>query len=101
MSELKIVQPNLALDPVCGMKVDPAKARGQAEHGGQKFYFCSPSCAQKFQMNPEQYLNRPMNSAKAHQAAAEPAPTAQRSEYTCPMHPEVLSDKPGSCPICG
>jgi hypothetical protein len=27
--------------------------------------------------------------------------TAEKVVYTCPMHPEVTSDKPGSCPKCG
>ena len=43
-------------DPVCHMKVDPAKARAQAEHHGKIYYFCCPGCAQKFQAEPERYL---------------------------------------------
>src|SRR5207253_1284006 len=63
VSELKVLQPNLTLDPVCGMKVNPAGARGGAvEHAGQTYYFCSPSCAQKFQANPQQYLDRPASA---------------------------------------
>ncbi len=27
--------------------------------------------------------------------------TAEHDTYTCPMHPTVLSDKPGNCPVCG
>ena len=49
-------QPTLAKDPVCGMTVDPAKAKATAEHAGQNYYFCCAGCAQKFQSNPEQYL---------------------------------------------
>jgi Cu+-exporting ATPase len=34
--------------------------------------------------------------------ALEPvAPMMTRVEYTCPMHPEIVKDGPGSCPICG
>lgn len=30
-----------------------------------------------------------------------PAPAAQAALYRCPMHPDVTSDKPGTCPKCG
>ena len=47
---------NGAIDPVCGMSVDPANARATAQHGGKTFYFCCPGCAQKFQADPRRYL---------------------------------------------
>jgi Cu+-exporting ATPase len=43
-------------DPVCGMKVDPARAAGTSAHGAQTFYFCSPGCKQKFDADPHRYL---------------------------------------------
>src|ERR1700746_3420091 len=45
-----------ARDPVCGMTVNPAKAKASAEYGGATYYFCCAGCAQKFQGAPEQYL---------------------------------------------
>ncbi len=45
-------------DPVCGMTVDPSAAKGQVEHTGKTYYFCSPQCARKFQQDPEQYLHK-------------------------------------------
>ncbi len=86
-----------AIDPVCGMTVDPATAPARAEHAGTTYYFCNPSCARKFQNDPERYLRG--TPSPAHM---EP-PVAARggAEYVCPMHPEVVSDKPGSCPKCG
>ncbi|MGZ4787231.1 MAG: heavy metal translocating P-type ATPase [Terriglobales bacterium] len=47
-----------AKDPVCGMNVDPAHARGQAEYKGNTYYFCCPGCEAKFKADPEKYLAR-------------------------------------------
>lgn len=80
-----------ATDPVCGMKVDRASAKHFLRHEGEKHYFCSAGCKGKFEAEPAKYLgDRP---------AAKPAPAG--TKYTCPMHPEIVRDGPGSCPICG
>jgi Cu+-exporting ATPase len=81
-----------ARDPVCGMTVDPATARHRAEHDGQSYFFCGAGCRTKFLAEPQRYLAR-----DAGPRPAEPAGT----QWTCPMHPEVVRDGPGSCPICG
>ncbi|UXN61761.1 heavy metal translocating P-type ATPase [Phyllobacterium zundukense] len=80
-----------AIDPVCGMKVDRASAKHFLRHEGEKYYFCSAGCLAKFENAPQDYLgDRP---------AAQPMPAG--TQYTCPMHPEIIRDGPGSCPICG
>jgi Cu+-exporting ATPase len=48
----------LALDPVCGMAVSPAKAATSAERDGQRYYFCSTRCAEKFSAQPEEYVKK-------------------------------------------
>ncbi|HXD43793.1 MAG TPA: heavy metal translocating P-type ATPase [Pseudolabrys sp.] len=78
------------IDPVCGMTVDPHTAKYRADHEGHPYYFCSGGCRTKFAANPEKYLG-----------AREPEPVAEGAIYTCPMHPEIRQDGPGSCPICG
>ena len=47
----------MGLDPVCKMEVNPASAEAQSEHGGVSFYFCSRACKEKFDQDPERYLN--------------------------------------------
>src|SRR5260370_9400059 len=89
---------NGVIDPVCGMTVDPAHAAATVEHEGKTYYFCAASCAQKFRAQPQRYLqgqpaHEPMTPA--------PAPPGGAVEYICPMDPEVHSDHPGPCPICG
>ncbi len=86
-----------AKDPVCGMTVDPARAAGVYEYGGKKWYFCSRHCLEKFRADPGKYTGeRPAEAP----APATPAPS-ENVTYTCPMHPEVVRDGPGACPICG
>lgn len=78
-------------DPVCGMTVDPATAKHSVRHQGRDFYFCSAGCKAKFEAEPQKYLGD----------RAAPPPMPKGTQYTCPMHPEIIRDKPGSCPICG
>lgn len=78
-------------DPVCGMSVAESSPHHVA-YGGQPWFFCCAHCLQKFQADPERYLNPTLA------VVARPAPD---SHYTCPMHPEIIQDDPGNCPICG
>jgi P-type Cu+ transporter len=106
-------QPKLK-DPVCGMTVDPARAAATLEHHGEKFFFCSKGCAQRFAADPAKFLVAPgtagmagsvqrQNTAPATSNANALGETTrgQGVRYTCPMHPEVVQMGPGACPKCG
>jgi Cu+-exporting ATPase len=85
------------LDPVCGMTVNPSTAAASVEHDGKKYYFCHPNCARKFQEEPNRYLH-----PHAQPEAMTPeTPPGSKVEYICPMDPEIVRDRPGSCPKCG
>ncbi|HUQ25648.1 MAG TPA: heavy metal translocating P-type ATPase [Burkholderiales bacterium] len=79
----------MAVDPVCGMTVEPATAAGSVEHQGTKYWFCSQHCVRAFSADPQKYL------------VEKKTPEARGGQYTCPMHPEILQIGPGSCPKCG
>ena len=81
-----------AVDPVCGMTVDPAKSPYRLSHAQKTYHFCSAGCRGKFAADPEKYLHGAI-------PVAETLP--EGTIYTCPMHPEVRQVGPGSCPICG
>src|SRR3989441_5989529 len=95
-------------DPVCGMEVDPARAAAKIEHHGKTYYFCCDGCLNLFRADPAKYLAAPANAGPIH-ASQSRAPTASISDpagrppvqYTCPMHPQIVRDRPGACPICG
>ena len=76
------------IDPECGMSVNPETAAGQFDFEGKTYYFCSKNCVTKFRQNPKSFLE-------------ELEAGSQDTEYTCPMHPEIVQIGPGSCPICG
>ena len=84
----------MATDPVCGMTVDPAKTAHHLELDGETFYFCCAGCRAKLQEDPERYL-RP---APSGDEAPAPRRAGTATVYTCPMHPDVRQQGPGSCP---
>ena len=99
-----------ATDPVCGMSVDPATAKHSAEHDGTTYYFCCNGCRTKFAADPEKYLkprepdlgstrDRSSNAQVGNSRLA--MPVIEGAIYTCPMHPEIRQEGPGTCPICG
>ena len=99
-----------ATDPVCGMKVDPSVAEHAVDHRGEQFYFCSAGCKGKFLADPGQYTghgfpDRAAGGRAEHATEPEHGQTTpsegESVEYTCPMHPEIRQDGPGTCPICG
>ncbi len=82
-------------DPVCGMSVDALVARAKTQYKGKEYSFCCDKCLQKFQLDPEKYLNP--QRANVGWASAH----ADNGIYTCPMHPEVRHKGQSTCPKCG
>lgn len=82
----------MAKDPVCGMNIDfSAQATYKFSYQDQEYFFCNQSCLENFKQNPDKYLH----------LGSEGKSTTPSIEYTCPMHPEIVQDQPGNCPICG
>ena len=84
---------NTAIDPVCSMTVDTTAGKPRHDHGGETYHFCGQRCCDQFAADPEHFLSG------AHLEAAANAPAG--TMFTCPMHPEIVKEGPGTCPICG
>ncbi|PCJ73536.1 MAG: copper-translocating P-type ATPase [Rhodobacteraceae bacterium] len=80
-------------DPVCGMKVDDKPDGQSADFGGETFHFCSQKCHDKFDVDPYFYASG--------NALARGTVIQAGTQYTCPMHPEIVREEPGACPLCG
>jgi len=85
-------------DIVCGMEV-LEDSTYQSLHEHKKYYFCSEQCKEKFDSSPNTYLHT--ESCPDSSCHVKTTPLSTNTQYTCPMHPEIIKDKPGSCPICG
>ena len=87
---------SIAVDPVCGMTVDPVHTEHHASFEGADYHFCSAGCRSKFTADPPRYLG-----PQARTASTDHAAIAEGVIWTCPMHPQIRRTGPGSCPICG
>src|SRR5512143_2196889 len=99
-------------DPVCGMTIEEKDAAATSIYQAKTYYFCSASCKEKFEKDPASYVGEIKPEKKKHALGS--CPTCGRelfpdelhthttkTEWTCPMHPEVHKPGPGACPKCG
>ena len=91
---------NAVRDPVCGMTVDTRTSNHGVVVNGTPYHFCSEGCLDKFKANPDRYLS-PSSNGPAHPATGPLPEPAEGTIWTCPMHPQIRRNGPGSCPICG
>ncbi|MCB2181288.1 MAG: cadmium-translocating P-type ATPase [Desulfobulbaceae bacterium] len=97
------------VDPVCGMSTEDESAFSGYEYKGTTYYFCSDHCLAKFKENPGDYgageskscCHGTSGTHADRSAAKEVKPSLKSRTYTCPMHPEVVQEGPGTCPKCG
>ena len=85
-------------DPVCGMTVKPGTPH-RSEYRGRTYFFCCAGCRAKFESDPERFASAAV--PEGSRSDAHPPGPARARLWTCPMHPEIVRDAPGSCPICG
>ncbi len=113
-------------DPVCNMIIEESDAVATSSYKGTTYYFCTETCKEEFDKNPEAFLgdrgrevpvageytcpmdpeirqDKPGSCPKCGMALEPVLPpiTIERTEWICPMHPEIVRETPGSCPICG
>ncbi len=92
------IQSALLKDPVCGMDVDESSEQ-HLQIENENYYFCSDNCLQKFAKNPDQYIHPENHSPECADGSCDL--DIGLTQFTCPMHPEIIEDHPGSCPKCG
>jgi Cu+-exporting ATPase len=94
-------------DPVCGMTVVPGSSEHRYEYRGRVYNFCCAGCLERFKADPKRYASATVTSSSAKREKGEKpvrsgeSPEMRTAFYTCPMHPEVRQENPGSCPKCG
>lgn len=88
-------------DPVCGMQVNEVSEHHHV-YESYHYYFCSQYCLDKFQDDPESYINnKTILDTNNHDHQPVLSGNIDSIKYTCPMHPEIIQNRSGSCPKCG
>lgn len=85
----------MVTDPVCNMTIEDKDAVATSTYKGTTYYFCSKPCKEKFDKGPGAYLKEKV------EVKFEKKGVPVKAEWTCPMHPEIVRNVQGSCPICG
>jgi len=88
-------------DPVCGMSVDPERARAKVEHAGRMFYFCCGGCAKKFESEPEEFLAKAAVVAGAGAASPSVLPMIAPARSAGMSLPIVGVVPEAKDPVCG
>ncbi len=119
----------MVTDPVCKMTIEEKDAVGKSVYKGVTYFFCTESCKENFDKDPEAFLEEKVSEQKMEVSEGviytcpmhpeiretKPVPCTKcgmalevvspslpiKTEWTCPMHPEIVRDSPGSCPLCG
>lgn len=97
--------PSLFEDPICHMLVERETAADAIVFQGNTYYFCNLNCSAKFSRAPLRYsgsaAETPDEQTQAGQAPMAASDAGKQNQFTCPMHPEIITTKPGPCPLCG
>ncbi|MCP9450452.1 MAG: YHS domain-containing protein, partial [Nitrospira sp.] len=96
----------MAIDPICGMTVDPARAAGRYDYKDTTYYFCSGSCLERFRADPDAALKRKpliLMTAPAAPSPTTPSPAAPSVRKPLPMMqaPKGEAPKGEIDPVCG
>jgi Cu+-exporting ATPase len=95
-------KPERHIDPVCKMTVAAATAKASYQLDGVTYYFCCQGCSNKFQANSDSYLKPAEAISVSITRSSKNTPVKiSTSGYTCPMHPEIVTEVPDDCPLCG
>ena len=83
-------------DPVCKMTIEEEDTVATSSYKEKTYHFCSDHCKESLDSDSESYLVAAGADGKKEQVEVR-----TKAEWTCPMHPEIIRDKPGHCPKCG
>jgi Cu+-exporting ATPase len=83
------------------MLINADSTNQKISFAGKEYHFCSATCLDKFKTHPEQFVANTEKVVDRHESNTKVKADKKGMRYQCPMHPQIESDRPGSCSICG